>query len=59
MPPVGTYNFDNHTIEKRVRKEEEDDEDLIIERPGFGVKAERFKQVIKEKSKKIFMNFSR
>lgn len=43
MPPVGTYNYDNHTIEKKVRKEEEDDEDLIIERPGFGVKAERFK----------------
>jgi hypothetical protein len=41
---VGSYNLIYNDIATRVIKEEEEDPDLIIKRPGFGIgEKERFK----------------
>lgn len=42
-PPVGSYNIVHNDIATRVIKEEEEDPDLIIKKPGFGVGEMRFK----------------
>ena len=36
-PPVGSYNLIYNDIATKVIKEEEEDPDLIIKKPGFGV----------------------
>lgn len=43
-PPVGSYNLIYNNIATKVIKEEEEDPDLIINKPGFGVGEIRFKQ---------------
>ena len=35
-PPVGAYDLSYFNIENKVKKDDEDDEDLRIEKPGFG-----------------------
>lgn len=35
-PPVGAYDLGYFNIENKVKKDDEDDEDLRIEKPGFG-----------------------
>lgn len=42
-PAVGSYNLIYSDIATRVIKEEEEDPDLIIKKPGFGVGELRFK----------------
>lgn len=37
VPAPGVYNTNNYDISTRVIKEEEDDPDLVIKKPGFGV----------------------
>ena len=46
-PPVGAYNIIYNDIATRVIKEEEEDPDLIIKKPGFGVGETRFKDEAK------------
>lgn len=36
-PAPGVYNINQYDIENKIIKEEEDDPDLIIKKPGFGV----------------------
>lgn len=43
-PPVGSYNLIYNDIATRVIKQEEEDPDLIIKKPGFGVGEARFKE---------------
>ena len=43
MPAIGSYNLIYSDIATKVIKEEEDDPDLIIKKPGFGVGENRFK----------------
>jgi hypothetical protein len=47
-PAVGSYNLVSSDIATRVIKEEEEDPDLIIKKPGFGVGQARFKEEIKQ-----------
>lgn len=37
VPAPGAYNMNHYDISTKVIKEEEDDPDLIIKKPGFGV----------------------
>ena len=46
-PPVGSYNIIHNDIATRIIKDEEEDPDLIIKKPGFGVGEARFKHVEK------------
>lgn len=46
-PSVGSYNLIYHDLATKVIKEEEDDPDLIIKKPGFGVGEARFKEQAK------------
>ena len=46
-PAPGVYNINNLDIATRVIKEEEDDPDLIIKKPGFGVGEQRFRDAPK------------
>ncbi|CAD8183151.1 unnamed protein product [Paramecium pentaurelia] len=60
-PSPVTYHVDQHTIEKRIVKTEEDNPKLAIYKPPFGVGEERWK--IKEESEEdddepIYMNKS-
>lgn len=43
IPAPGVYNINNYDISTRVIKEEEDDPDLVIKKPGFGVGEKRFR----------------
>ncbi len=45
MPAPGTYNIDAYDISKRIKKDEEDDPELAIKRPGFLTGEARFKEV--------------
>lgn len=47
VPSVGTYNLINTDIATRIIKEEEEDPDLIIKKPGFGVGEARFRDLPK------------
>lgn len=47
MPAIGSYNLVYSDIATKVIKEEEDDPDLIIKKPGFGVGENRFKDAPK------------
>ena len=47
VPAPGVYNTNNNDIATRIIKEEEDDPDLIIKKPGFGVGEKRFKDAPK------------
>ena len=47
-PGVGLYNTNLYDISTRVIKEEEEDPDLIIKKPGFGVGENRFKDAPKK-----------
>ena len=42
------YNINQYDIENRVIKEEEDDPDLIIKKPGFGIGERRFRDAPKK-----------
>ena len=42
-PSPAAYNLHHYDIATRVIKEEEDDPDLIIRKPGFGIGEQRFK----------------
>lgn len=42
VPPIGSYNLIYNDIATRIIKEEEEDPDLIIRKPGFGVGEPRF-----------------
>lgn len=44
VPPIGSYNLIYHDIATKVIKEEEEDPDLIIKKPGFGVGEARFRK---------------
>ncbi len=44
-PAPGAYNTNNLEISKKFAKEEEQDPDLVIKRPGFGTGEARFKQL--------------
>lgn len=46
-PPVGSYNLIYSDIATKIIKEEEEDPDLIIKKPGFGVGEARFKETQK------------
>ena len=46
-PAVGAYNMIYNDISTKVIKEEEEDPDLIIKKPGFGVGETRFKEEAK------------
>ena len=58
IPPLGIYEVNQHTIEERTKIEEEDDPDLVIQRPGFNVGASRFKKIPKRKSKIFDIRYS-
>lgn len=47
VPAIGSYNLIYSDIATKVIKEEEDDPDLIIKKPGFGVGEHRFKDAPK------------
>ena len=53
-PPPGSYNVDYFDICKNAIKEEDDDPDLVIRKPGFNSGVERFKkEVVKDGTIKL------
>lgn len=48
VPAPGLYNTNMYDISNRVIKQEEEDPDLIIKKPGFGVGETRFKDAPKK-----------
>ena len=47
-PPPGAYNINYYDITKKVIKEEEEDPDLVVNKPGFNTGADRFKEEAKK-----------
>ena len=47
VPAIGSYNIIHNDIATRVIKEEEEDPDLVIRKPGFGVGEARFREAPK------------
>ena len=43
-PPPGLYEMNMYDISTKIRKEEEENPDLMIKKPGFGVGEVRFKE---------------
>ena len=43
-PPPGIYKTNYYDISTKIKKEEEDNPDLMIKKPGFGIGEVRFKE---------------
>ncbi|KAL4442208.1 hypothetical protein ABPG74_009226 [Tetrahymena malaccensis] len=55
VPPPGQYNIDAYDIKKKVQKDDEDDPELAVKKPGFLSGEVRFKEPKVVKSNFIFI----